>query len=130
MRILANGCSLGVEELELSLELPDVVELAVHRREAYVCDPVQRTEKSQRGVADQRRLDLGIAESAELSLDLEAQALDVLERDRSLGDRTREAAQQLRPIERLPARIEASYWPARQGESGQNRDSIVVLMKR
>ena len=60
-----TGVRVGVEELELALELPDVVELAVHGRESHVCDAVERTEKPQCSLADERRVDLGEARGRE-----------------------------------------------------------------
>ncbi len=62
---LPNRRSVGVEELELALELPDVVKLAVHGREPHVRDAVERTEKPECSIADESGVDLGESEARE-----------------------------------------------------------------
>src|SRR5205823_307343 len=70
-----------------------------------VRDAVELAQMEQRGLADRLGRHLAEAVAAEARLDGRDDAFDRLERDRPLDARALEAAQQLRALERLAARV-------------------------
>jgi len=100
LQVLMLQRRLRVEPLELALELPDVLELPVHRGEAHVGDRVELAQPAQGELAD--LLDArGPALGAQLGDDPVDHGLELLALDRPLDRRALEPGEHLRAVERL-----------------------------